>query len=87
MLICLLIIDTFISECSATSDPKGPVYLWARREAMEEDIDAASVDLVTDMTGWPSVEASALSPQGEPMSFKQMTSTEKTAFLTNSSGE
>ena len=54
---------------------------------MEEDIDAASVDLVTDMTGWPSVEASALSPQGEPMSFKQMTPTEKTAFFTNSSGE
>ncbi|KJA15640.1 hypothetical protein HYPSUDRAFT_148795 [Hypholoma sublateritium FD-334 SS-4] len=47
----------------ATSDPKGPVYLWARREAMEEEIDAVSVDLVADMAGWPSVEPSALSPQ------------------------
>lgn len=76
-----------ISKCSATSDPKGPVYLWARREAMEEEIDATSVDLVADMAGWPSVEPSALSPQGEPMIFKKIPSTEQITSVTNSSGD
>ncbi|KAF9476193.1 thiamine diphosphate-binding protein [Pholiota conissans] len=45
----------------ATSSPSGPVYLWARREVMEEEIEPQSINLVSDMTGWPSIELSALS--------------------------
>ncbi|KAF8148211.1 thiamine pyrophosphate enzyme, N-terminal TPP binding domain-containing protein [Crassisporium funariophilum] len=45
----------------ATSDPKGPVYLWARREVMEEEVNAARVQGVTDMKLWPAVEPTGLS--------------------------
>ncbi|KAF9559714.1 thiamine diphosphate-binding protein [Agrocybe pediades] len=44
----------------ATSSPKGPVYLWARREVMEEEVQREDVDAISGMTGWPSVEPSAL---------------------------
>ncbi len=47
---------------SATSDPKGPAYLWARREVMEAEVEASVMDTVEDLSKWPSVEASALSP-------------------------
>ncbi len=29
---------------SATSHPKGPVYLWGRREVMEAEVDASVLD-------------------------------------------
>ncbi|KAF8184213.1 thiamine pyrophosphate enzyme, N-terminal TPP binding domain-containing protein [Pholiota molesta] len=45
----------------AGSVPKGPVYLWARREVMEEEIDPAHINLVSNMAGWPAIEPSALS--------------------------
>ncbi|KAJ7105460.1 thiamine diphosphate-binding protein [Mycena crocata] len=46
----------------ATSHPKGPVYLWARREVMEEEVDLAAVQTRTSSKKWPSVEPAALSP-------------------------
>ncbi|KAF9009260.1 thiamine diphosphate-binding protein [Hymenopellis radicata] len=46
----------------ATSDPKGPVYLWARREVMEAEVEASVMDTLEDLSKWPTVEASALSP-------------------------
>ncbi|KAF8959138.1 thiamine pyrophosphate enzyme, N-terminal TPP binding domain-containing protein [Flammula alnicola] len=46
----------------ATSDPKGPVYLWGRREVMEEEVDPAAIASISDMTGWTSIEPAALSP-------------------------
>ncbi|KDR77534.1 hypothetical protein GALMADRAFT_245691 [Galerina marginata CBS 339.88] len=46
----------------ANSDPKGPVYLWARREVMEEEVDIAAVEAITNTTGWPTIEPTALSP-------------------------
>ncbi|KAF5315029.1 hypothetical protein D9619_007473 [Psilocybe cf. subviscida] len=45
----------------ATSEPKGPVYLWARREAMEEEVSSALLDDIQDTKGWPAVEPPALS--------------------------
>ncbi|KAH6907508.1 acetolactate synthase catalytic subunit [Coprinopsis sp. MPI-PUGE-AT-0042] len=50
----------------ATSEPKGPVYLWARREAMEEIVEPKAFhELVTANAkqNWPCVEPSALSPK------------------------
>ncbi|KAJ7759144.1 thiamine pyrophosphate enzyme, N-terminal TPP binding domain-containing protein [Mycena metata] len=46
----------------ATSHPKGPVYLWARREVMEEEVDLAAVQKTITRQKWPSIEPAALSP-------------------------
>jgi hypothetical protein len=51
---------------SATSEPKGPVYLWARREVMEQEVDDATFEKInTNITKAPSIEGGALSPNGE----------------------
>lgn len=47
----------------ATSEPKGPVYLWARREVMEEELnDETFRNINTSMAKAPSIEPGALSP-------------------------
>ncbi|KAJ7180790.1 thiamine diphosphate-binding protein [Mycena filopes] len=46
----------------ATSHPTGPVYLWARREVMEEELDIATVQKKIARQKWPSIEPAALSP-------------------------
>ncbi|KAL0264588.1 hypothetical protein SLS55_000538 [Diplodia seriata] len=43
----------------ATSDPKGPVYLYGAREAMEEDLEPYKLD----QAFWNPVEPPALSPK------------------------
>ncbi|KAG6853116.1 hypothetical protein C0991_006806 [Blastosporella zonata] len=45
----------------ATSDPKGPVYLWARREVMEQEIPKTLTP--TNIQLWPALEPSGLSPR------------------------
>ncbi|PAV15662.1 Thiamin diphosphate-binding protein [Pyrrhoderma noxium] len=45
---------------SALSEPKGPVYLWARREVMEEDVDEDFAKTDLDLKLWTSVEPIAL---------------------------
>ncbi|KAI8986252.1 thiamine diphosphate-binding protein [Trametes punicea] len=47
----------------ATSQPKGPVYLWARREITDEDVDDATMNATISLSKWPSVNAGALPPQ------------------------
>ncbi|KAI9464358.1 thiamine pyrophosphate enzyme, N-terminal TPP binding domain-containing protein [Boletus coccyginus] len=44
----------------ATSEPKGPVYLWARRETMEQEIDSSLLEQTITLTKWPSVQPTAL---------------------------
>ncbi|KIK93644.1 hypothetical protein PAXRUDRAFT_502856 [Paxillus rubicundulus Ve08.2h10] len=44
----------------ATSEPKGPVYLWGRREVMEQEIDQSLLERPITLTKWPSVEPTAL---------------------------
>ncbi|KZT12231.1 thiamine diphosphate-binding protein [Laetiporus sulphureus 93-53] len=46
----------------ATSSPKGPVYLWARRETLQEEIDPSVLQTPVDISKWPSVQPSGLSP-------------------------
>ena len=50
--------------CSATSEPKGPVYLWARREMMEQEIDPSLLETPMALTKWPSVQPTALQISG-----------------------
>ncbi|KAJ7654518.1 thiamine pyrophosphate enzyme, N-terminal TPP binding domain-containing protein [Mycena polygramma] len=45
----------------ATSHPKGPVYVWARREVMEEEVELSAVTSSVSLRKWPSVEPAALS--------------------------
>ena len=50
---------------SATSDAKGPVYLWAKREVMEEELDEGFADSLMKRHPRKSVEPIALSPTGK----------------------
>lgn len=49
---------------SATSGLQGPVYLCARRETLEEELDVSVAEAKLDLTKWPSIEPAALSPKG-----------------------
>lgn len=56
---------------SATSEPKGPTYLWARREVTEEEVDEATMQACSKVgrSGIGSVEPVALSPHGTSPGF------------------
>ncbi|KAH9850231.1 thiamine diphosphate-binding protein [Lenzites betulinus] len=45
----------------AKSEPKGPVYLWARREATEEEVDSSVFEETLSISKWPVVQGPALS--------------------------
>ncbi|KIY63003.1 Thiamin diphosphate-binding protein [Cylindrobasidium torrendii FP15055 ss-10] len=45
----------------STSDPKGPVYLWGRREVMEAELPKSAL-IRKPIAQWPPVDESALSP-------------------------
>ena len=47
------------------SEPKGPVYLWARREAMEEEVEEDFAKATIDISTWGPIEPIALSPSGQ----------------------
>ncbi|KAM5541140.1 hypothetical protein V8D89_005069 [Ganoderma adspersum] len=44
----------------ATSHPKGPVYLWARRETTEEEVDESIFNEKVEFSKWPSVQGGGL---------------------------
>ncbi|KZT69506.1 Thiamin diphosphate-binding protein [Daedalea quercina L-15889] len=44
----------------AQSALKGPVYLWARREVLEEELDASVVEQGVNAAGWPPVTQPSL---------------------------
>ena len=56
--------DAKLPTISATSEPKGPVYLWARRETTEEEIEPALFEEKLDVTKWPPAHAGALPDAG-----------------------
>lgn len=49
----------------AKSDPQGPVYLWARREIMEQELDPAEFSVPLENQKWAPIERSPLSSSGE----------------------
>lgn len=72
---------------SATSHPKGPVYLWGRREVMEAEVDASVLDTTgQDLRQWPSVEATALSPKALTAIATALMKTTKPLIITSSLG-
>ncbi|KAI0642885.1 thiamine diphosphate-binding protein [Trametes meyenii] len=44
----------------AKSEPQGPVYLWARRETSEQEVDASTFEEKHDISKWPPVQAPGL---------------------------
>ncbi|EMD39506.1 hypothetical protein CERSUDRAFT_131900 [Gelatoporia subvermispora B] len=46
----------------AQSEPKGPVYLWARRDVMEEDLDESVLISAPNPRKWPAIAPRGLAP-------------------------
>ncbi|KAK7689976.1 hypothetical protein QCA50_006616 [Cerrena zonata] len=46
----------------ATSEPKGPVYLWARREVLAEELDESALPSNLNISRWPAIRPNALDP-------------------------
>lgn len=49
---------------SATSDPRGPTYLWARREVLEEESGPSTTSTNINIMKWPSIQPTALNSEG-----------------------
>ena len=47
------------------SEPKGPVYISARREILEEELDPLATTNSVDMAKWPAISPMALSSDGK----------------------
>ena len=56
---------------SANSTPKGPVYISARRETLEEELDDATANANIDLSKWPSIAPIALAPAGNTVSSQE----------------
>ncbi|KAH8798735.1 thiamine pyrophosphate enzyme, N-terminal TPP binding domain-containing protein [Flagelloscypha sp. PMI_526] len=68
----------------ATSTPKGPVYLWGRREVMEEDVDLSLLEQVAqDLKKWPSIQPPGLS-SSSMMDITQLLVTAKSPLILTS---
>ena len=56
---------------SANSTPKGPVYVSARREVLEEELDDTTATANIDLNKWPPIAPIALSPAGNTVSSQK----------------
>ncbi|RXW20779.1 hypothetical protein EST38_g5080 [Candolleomyces aberdarensis] len=73
----------------ATSEPKGPVYIWARREVMEEDISPSLFDnppLSKPLKIWPTLSPSALAPSTASLIAHALVSAERPLIITSHLG-
>ncbi|KAI0330510.1 thiamine diphosphate-binding protein [Cubamyces sp. BRFM 1775] len=70
----------------ATSQPKGPVYLWARREVIEEDVDEATVTAAATLSKWPSVTPGALTSRAVDTITSALVHAEFPLILTANAG-
>ncbi|OCK99700.1 thiamine diphosphate-binding protein [Cenococcum geophilum 1.58] len=66
----------------AMSEPKGPVYLYGAREAMEEDLEPYSLE----QTYWHPVEPSALSQDAVKAIAEALTEAQEPLLITGYSG-
>lgn len=66
----------------AMSDPKGPVYLYGAREAMEEDIDSYKLD----QRFWDPVEPTALLQSGVQKVAEALVGAKEPLIITGYSG-
>ncbi|KAJ6518944.1 thiamine diphosphate-binding protein [Mycena sanguinolenta] len=70
----------------ATSHPKGPVYLWARREVMEEEVELSAVNTTVPLRKWPSIEPAALSAATATTIARALSEAQSPLILTSHSG-
>lgn len=63
----------------AHSDPKGPVYLMAAREVLEEEIDTSGIKT----KGWKPIAPSALPPEGLTELAKELYHAEQPLIITS----
>ncbi|KAF7370478.1 hypothetical protein MSAN_00679600 [Mycena sanguinolenta] len=70
----------------ATSHPKGPVYLWARREVMEEEVELSAVNATVPLRKWPSIEPTALSATAATTIARALSEAKSPLILTSHSG-
>lgn len=66
----------------AQSDPPGPVYLWARREVMEEEYDQANFKSM-DISKWPITDRATLSDHTAITIAKALLSAKKPLIITS----
>ncbi|KAG6811241.1 hypothetical protein H0H92_008411 [Tricholoma furcatifolium] len=65
----------------ARSAPKGPVYLWARREVMEEELP--ELPKAINAEHWPSIEPSSLSPKAARQIAEALLSSKSPLIITS----
>ncbi|RPD56686.1 thiamine diphosphate-binding protein [Lentinus tigrinus ALCF2SS1-7] len=70
----------------ATSEPKGPVYLWARREVTDEEVDEATMNNAVLTKGWPSITMPALRSQAVDAIVSALIKAEFPLVLASDSG-
>ncbi|KAJ7255457.1 thiamine diphosphate-binding protein [Mycena haematopus] len=70
----------------ATSHPKGPVYLWARREVMEEEVELSAVNATVPLRKWPSIEPTALSAKAATTIARALSEAQSPLIITSHSG-
>ncbi|KAF7356455.1 hypothetical protein MVEN_00978600 [Mycena venus] len=70
----------------ATSHPKGPVYLWARREVMEAEVEYSAVNTSIPLRKWPSVEPVALSTRAANTIARALSEAHSPLIITSHSG-
>ncbi|KZT43232.1 Thiamin diphosphate-binding protein [Sistotremastrum suecicum HHB10207 ss-3] len=67
----------------AKSDPKGPVYLWARREVMEEDLSEEKYKKSLDLRKWAPIEPSSISEKAANLIAVGLISAKKPLIITS----
>ncbi|KAI0686997.1 thiamine diphosphate-binding protein [Earliella scabrosa] len=70
----------------ATSHPQGPVYLWARREVTDEEVDEATMNAPLRLNKWPSVTIPALSSHAVDTILSALLNAKFPLLLTSNSG-
>ncbi|KAI0629972.1 thiamine diphosphate-binding protein [Trametes polyzona] len=70
----------------ATSQPKGPVYLWARREVTDEEVDEALMNTTGPRSKWPAIAPPALTPQAIETITKALIQAESPLIITANAG-
>ncbi|KAI5121475.1 hypothetical protein M0805_003931 [Coniferiporia weirii] len=72
---------------SATSEPRGPVYLWARREAMEEEVTEEFATAALNVKTWAPLEPLALSPNAAGAIASALSSATNPLIITSYLGQ
>ncbi|CDO72272.1 hypothetical protein BN946_scf184970.g124 [Trametes cinnabarina] len=70
----------------ASSQPKGPVYLWAAREIIDQDADEFAMNVTLPLSKWPSVDAGALTPHAVKTIVAALTNAEYPLIVTANPG-